>query len=351
VNWRRAIISLCVVIAILPRVARADIANDDLVQMWHQFLIPKTLHATMKCILDGRLDPFWNKKNIETYEFWMDGQKYRCLEKSDTGNGLSNDIRWNGELFQWFTIDTAALGYSKYPVQISAYYSNVPLLRPFQFLFPLGGSHRAEKLNWSDACSDETLKRLSQAHVVADLPGRVEAVFPGGLDQNGVAYTYHIEFAGVPEFLPTKITAITSAGVAIANTEITYKAIQCNTRFAYLPTWVQITARRPDNKLIFIQTCQLLSIEADKPIPPETFTIDFQKARTMRNMDPDRVESTVLDNANGAPPSKLANTSISKPEVVNAISWPVNWLVFAFCIIIIIVAVTVRTTAQKLKKQ
>jgi hypothetical protein len=336
---------LVVAVGILPGVVKADVANDNLVQMWHQFLVPKTLHATFKNVIDGCSDS-WDKKNIETYEYWMDGQKYRCLEKSENGNGLSQDIRWNGNLFQWFTIDSGTLCYSKHPAGATPYYSIVPILRPFQFLFPLGRLHIGEKLTWFEACNEKTRKRLSEARLISASPGRIEAVFPGGKDVYGIDYTYHIEFAGVPEFLPTKITAVSSAGVSTATTEIAYKPIECPAGIALLPSWIRVTCRDPNNDLLFIDTSTLVSMEADKPIPPEIFTIDFHKVKSTYDLDANSIKSTISQDSARLP---FRRPSMRKQEIATAKLWSVNWVVFA--LIVIIAGLVIRTALQKPKKR
>jgi len=283
---RRAILAMGIIL-FASRPGVADIVHDNLLKMADQYRLPRTVHATMDTFLEPKKTSFMGPTRRGTYECWVDGEKYRLAQLTVPPNSnFDNELRWDGERIQELGVDSSTLLISKNARRNTPSMSLLPLLRPFQFLFTDGGINRAVMLTWADASSEQTRARFAAARKIpSKKAGVLEAVYPGGKDYRGIDYVYHIEFGGTPAFMPSKIREVSSAGVDLLTAEITYRPIQCAAGQAYLPHSIHLTVRDPDNSELYVQTVTVTSIEVDKPIPPETFTVDFQTVRSVIDLD------------------------------------------------------------------
>jgi hypothetical protein len=194
---------------------------------------------------------------------------------------MSHDVRWDGQRFQWFNLADSTLVVSRKVEQKTPYIAEpIPLL-PVAFLNP-AGDDLGVKLSLTEVRSDQTLGRLPTAHFVVGNGGEVE--FPGGAIGK-TEFTYRIDFGTSPSYLPTKISRISSDGVELTTTELSYQPVQCASGTVYLPRWARMTNRTTDNRVFMVTTCTVTSIDADTIVAPETFTLNFQTAKTVLDMD------------------------------------------------------------------
>jgi hypothetical protein len=117
----------------------------------------------------------------------------------------------------------------------------------------------------------------------------------------------------MPTFLPTTISRVLSSGVTIAEDHIDYQAIQCpKGQVIYLPKSITEICHSDKNEPGPSYSSAITLIELDKPIPREMFTMDYQRARTI--LDIDTFEASAQEAAGGvaapAPPAALAQSPL-----------------------------------------
>jgi hypothetical protein len=156
-----------------------------------------------------------------------------------------------------------------------------PPLLPFTFLSG-GADDNYLRVSLDSLLSDTTLKRLAAIHVVGGDP--TEAESPGG-KLFGFDSTYRIRFGGKPSYLPTSISRVLSNGVTVGETDIAYQPVECGNSEIYLPQSVTMTSHDEKNEEGPSENLTVTSLELDKSIPREIFTMDYQRARTIIDMD------------------------------------------------------------------
>jgi hypothetical protein len=275
-------LTIAAFVALSAASARAD-APGDLIKFWEQYRLPRTLHCKTTTVIDFKSIPPGIVHVAGGDEYWMDGAKYRISVKADASvfNGMSHDVRWDGERFQDFNPAGSLLIVSKKFKQKTPYLSMPLPLVPFMFLNPTGPDDGV-KITFDELRGEPTRARLARARPVG--PGDSELSFPGGTYLN-LDCTYLIELNAAPPHGPAKITLRTSTGVDVAVMELTYKPVTCAAGVVYLADQVTTTSRTTDNRLMLSATATATVLEADTPIPAETFTIDYQTARRVIDVD------------------------------------------------------------------
>ena len=323
----RIVVVVNLVFAAACGAATSNDAEGRLAQLLKQYQLPRTLHCKVNSTTEYKIIPPGIFRVDGTQEFWVDGPKYRIAQVMNSSllAGMSHDVRWDGEQYQWFNLADATLIISKKPKQKMPYIGEpIPLL-PLGFLNP-GGDDLGVRLSLDELRGDEIRGRLADTHFVG--PDDRVAEFPGGTIED-TKTTYQIEFGASPNYLPTTIRRLSPDGVAIDTDEIEYQPTECTNGVIYLPSWARITNRTTDNRIYMVATFKVTMIEADIDIPPETFTIDFQTAKNVINTD--RFSHRVLSGQpKAAAPSdtatKLAGTDAShsaSSEPAQAVS-PMN---------------------------
>jgi hypothetical protein len=275
-----------------------------LLKFWEQYRLPRSLHCKVALSIDYKTIPPGIVRTDDTDEFWADGDKYRIVNQIDSAVhiGISHDVRWNGELFQTYNLLSGVLIVTKHPNQKTPYLAlPVPLI-PWAFLAPTGTSESV-KTTLADVRSDATRARRSDA-----IPTNADGTeFQFHIGQKfGVDCTYFIEFHGVPSFAPSRLTLRTAAGINLAISDFTYQPVHCAAGTVYLPSVITCNTRnllnRPEDTEIFTVT----EIDADKPIPAEIFTIDYQTAKRVIDLDSPSSPLTLYNPA--APPTGIPTT-------------------------------------------
>jgi hypothetical protein len=301
---------VCIAIANLFSLinCRAAVSTTDaegrLVQLLEQYQLPRTLHCKVTTKTQYKITPPGVFDVEGSQEYWVDGPKYRIVQLMNSSllEGMSHDVRWDGQQFQWLNLADSTLIISNKPRQKTPYIGEpIPLL-PLGFLNP-GGRDLGVRLSLDELRDEEIRNRLADAHWIG--ADRRVAEFPGGAI-GGMNTTYHIEFGGSPNYLPTTIRRMSPDGVALDTDEIEYEPVECTNGVLYLPNWARVTIRTTDNQIYMVATSKVTLIEPDNYIPPETFTVDFQTAKNVINID--RISRRVA--------------SIDKRDVVHAVIQP-----------------------------
>jgi len=170
---------------------------------------------------------------------------------------------------------------SRHASQKTPYIGEPMPLLPLEYLNP-PGNDLGVRLSLQELRGEKTRRRITSARYLT--PDHTVAEFPGGL-MGDTRYTYRIEFKGSPSFLPTTIRRVSSTGVELDTDEFRYRPVQCTAGTLYLPEWARLTDRTTDNRVALVSTWTAVLIQADVPIPTETFTIDFQMAKHVLNID------------------------------------------------------------------
>jgi hypothetical protein len=271
------------VLAAASSASAANEARDVLLRLLDQYRLPRTLHCKVVAEYDYKTIPPGLFHVEGTQEYWVDGPKYRILQLLNTAMfpGMSQDVRWDGDRFQWLNVADSTLIFSQHPMQKTPYIGvPIPLL-PLEFLNS-GGNDLSVKLPLDVLCSDQTRSRLSEAHLVK--PGDTEVQFPGG-KIGDTDFCYRIDFDGSPSYLPSAIKTLSASGVELASDEFSYQPVHCASGTLYLPQRVKMTDRTTDNRVFVVANFTVNLIEADVQIPPETFVVDFQSAKSVINLD------------------------------------------------------------------
>jgi hypothetical protein len=257
--------------------------QDALFQLLDQYRLPKTIHAKTTTVTDYKTIPPGIFHVEGSQEYWANGSKYRILQlmNSVVFPGMSHDLRWDGEHYQWLNVSDSTLIVSTESKQKTPFLAEpIPLL-PLEFLNP-GGDDLGLKLTLDEVRQDKIRERCGEARFLD--PDNSETVLPGGRIGD-FDTTYHLEFGDSPSYLPKIIRRFSSAGVELDTDEIRYRQVQCTGGAIYLPCWARMTDRTTDNRIDSVTTCTVTLIETDIDIPPELFTIDFQTARSVINID------------------------------------------------------------------
>jgi hypothetical protein len=213
----------------------------------------------------------------------VDGQKFRILQLMNSAMfpGMSHDLRWDGDHYQWCNVNDSTLIVSVRPSQKSSFIGEPMALLPLEFLNP-GGDDLGVKLSLDDLRSDEVRGDLASAHFTRSDGAELE--IPGG-SIGDMATTYCLEFAGSLPYLPTTIRRMSPDGVELETDEIKYQPVECTDGVIYLPYWACLTDRTNDGRVISVATWSVTLMNADRPIPSETFTIDYQTAKRVIDID------------------------------------------------------------------
>jgi hypothetical protein len=262
-----------------------------------QYRLPQTLHCKVVAVTEYKTIPPGIFRVPGSQEYWAEGSKYRILQLQDSSvfSGMSHDVRWDGYRFQWLNVADSTLFFSKRPQQITTYIGEPIALLPLEFLNPTG-EQTGEKLSLGELVSRDFSEQVSAAHFLNMDRHQIE--LPGG-DWGTLDYNYRIAFNGPQPFLPTTIKRITSDGIELTTDEISYRPVNCKAGVIYLPSTAKLTTRTTDNRTGFVETCTVSLIETDAPISPETFTLDFQTAKTVIDHDRpfERVSTPVASNS------------------------------------------------------
>jgi hypothetical protein len=283
---RRAFLTTVVVVlsaASACRAAQSVDTGDPIRRLVDQYRLLRTLHCKAVVAEDFKTIPPGIFHIDGTQEYWADGDKYRILQLKNTSMfpGTSHDVRWDGERFQWFNVADSTLIFSRKARQNTPYLAEPVALLPVAFLNP-AGDDVGVKLSLADLESDGVRSRLPKGHHVGT--DGTEFEFPGG-KIGPTDFTYRVDFGRSPSYLPTKIRRISSDGVELSTTELSYQAVSCAQGIVYLPRTAKLTNRTTDNRVIMVAAYSVSSIEADTAITPETFTLDFQTAKNVIDID------------------------------------------------------------------
>jgi len=248
-----------------------------------QYRLPKSLYCKAITVTDYKTIPPGLFHVEGTQEFWVAGSKYRILQlrNSMMYPGMSHDVRWDGEQFQWLDVGDGTLLFSSRSNQKTPYIAEPLPLLPLAFLNP-AGDRLGQKLSLHELLGARIRRELANANVVGS--GGSLCDFPGGR-MGDVGFKYRIAFEGSPAYLPTIISRVSSAGIELERDEIRYQPVQCAAGIFYLPKRARLTDRTTDGRIDVISTWTATSIEADISIAPETFTMDFQMAKHVLNID------------------------------------------------------------------
>jgi hypothetical protein len=258
-------------------------APDKLSRLLDQYRLPRTLHVKVSTATDYKTIPPGIFSIEGTQEYWVDGRKFRILQLMDSAMfpGMSHDLRWDGDHYQWLNVNDSTLLVSARPNQKSTFIGEPMPLLPLEFLNP-GGDNLGVKLSLDDLRCDDVRGDLASAHFTRSDGSELE--IPGG-SIGDMATTYRLEFAGSLPYLPTKLKRMSPDGVELATDEIKYQPVECTDGVVYLPYWTRLTDRTADGRIISVSTWTVSLMEADRPIPAETFTIDPQVAKLVLDMD------------------------------------------------------------------
>ena len=258
-------------------------SSDQLQLLLAQYRLPRTLHCLAKTVTDYEIIPPGLFHVEGTQEYWVDGPRFRILQLQESAMypGMSHDVRWNGELFQWLNVGDGTLVFSRH-LGLKTLFVGEPMpLLPLEFFDP-AGKNLGVRLSLAQLLSARTLSRLKLARFISSDHTVVE--FPGGM-MGDTPFDFHIEFKGSLSFLPTVIRRISASGVELDTNEIHYRPVQCSRGVLYLPDQVKMIDRTTDNRTVLISTWTAKYLEADVPIPTETFTVDFQMAKHVLDLD------------------------------------------------------------------
>jgi hypothetical protein len=269
--------------ATLCSAAEPTNALDQLSHLLDQYRLPRTLHVKVTTATDYKTIPPGMFHIDGTQEYWVDGQKFRILQLMNSAMfpGMSHDVRWDGDHYQWFNVNDSTLIVSVRPNRKISFIGEPMALLPLEFLNP-GGDNLGVRLSLDDLRSDEVRGDLASAHFTRSDGSELE--IPGG-SIGDMATTYHLEFAGSLPYLPTTIRRMSPDGVELDTDEIKYQPVECTDGVVYLPYWTCLTDRTTDGRVISVATWTVTLMEADRPIPPETFTIDYQTAKRVIDID------------------------------------------------------------------
>jgi hypothetical protein len=265
------------------RSSDAGDSQDLLSRLLDQYRLVQTVHVKTTTLTDYKTVPPGIFHVEGTQEYWADGSKFRILQllPSSVFPGMSHDVRWDGEHYQWFNVTDSTLIVSAKSQQRTPYLGEPIILLPVEFLNP-GGDDLGVKLSLDDLHSDEIRSHLREARITHSDP--VELTIPGDR-VGGFDIKYLLDYGGSPSYLPTTIHRISSGGVELDTDEIRYRPVHSGSADVYLPEWVQMTDRSTDNRVDSITTCTVTLIEVGVTIPPETFTIDYQTAKRVIDID------------------------------------------------------------------
>jgi hypothetical protein len=270
------------VVTLFPLTARSDMIHDNLQKLWSQYHRLGSIHFKARMTLKSD-DGHHSSQGTGSVEFWANGPNYRILQLVDDPlalPGMKHDVRWDGVHFQHFDLNGSTLFISKNPDQIAPYLGDNPLLFPFVFIYP---AVRGSLWRWADVCAAPTLDRIKslQLNTLADGQTGVR-----GTDEFGAPCTYVFEFGASPANLPTRIRAISAGGSVRLDEQITYGPIQSAGGTVYVAMSSKGVVYDPDTKKpVATGMYETTLLEAGAPIPAETFTVDYQKARNVVDLD------------------------------------------------------------------
>jgi hypothetical protein len=176
--------------------------NALLAGLLKQYQLPRTFHCEASIAHDFKMIPPGIVHVDGTQEYWADGGRYRILQVLDTPvfPGMSQDVRWDGNQFQWFSISDGTLIISRRAKQKTPYIAEpIPLL-PVSFLNP-SGDDLGIKLSLAELRTASAQGRLPKAHFVG--PDHSEIELPGGTI-GPTEFVFRIQFGGEPNYLPRK---------------------------------------------------------------------------------------------------------------------------------------------------
>ena len=295
-------VALSVTICSLGLAEPSGSTDEPLAQLLAQYQLPRTLHCKIATTTTYETIPPGLYTVAGWQEYWVDGPNYRVVQTMDSSVSpdMSHDVRWDGERFQWLNLADSTLIVSAKPRQKVPFIGEpIPLL-PLEFLNP-GGAELGVRLSLDELRGVETRSRLAEAHF--ETPDQTVAEFPGGAigDTDTI---YRMQFGGSTPYLPTLIKRLSSDGVAIDTDELEYEPVECTNGVIYLPSSGRISIRTMDNRPYMVMTFKAAVMEADIAIPPETFTVDFQRAKHV--IDIDRFSSPDVSENAGLPADRLS---------------------------------------------
>jgi hypothetical protein len=257
--------------------------NGPLQLLLDQYRLPDTLHIKVSTTTEYKIVPPGLFTIEGTQEYWAKGAKSRLSQKMNSAllPGMSHDVRWDGDHYQWFNTDDSTLIVSRNPRRKTSFVGEPLALLPLVFLNP-GGDQLGIKRTLDDLRGDDIRTMLELAHQPKSTGP--EWTFPGG-QFGDIDTTFHIELGESPAFLPKTIRRISTSGVALSTIELRYQAVDCIKGTIFLPFWATVTDRTSDNIVACVSTWKASVIEADVPIPPEQFTIDYQIASRVIDFD------------------------------------------------------------------
>ena len=283
--------------AMLFPVSRAS-AQGNLLRLLDQYRLPKTLHIKVTTSTDYQTIPPGIFHIDGTQEYWVDGPKFRLVQLMDSSMfpGMSHDLRWDGDHYQWFNVNDSTLVVSDQPKQKAPFIGEPMALLPLEFLNP-GGDDLGVKLSLDDLRTVQVHRSLESAPFARSINS--DLTIPGGTIGD-MDTTYRLEFSGSPSYLPTTLRRMSPIGIELDTDEIHYEPVECAGGVIYLPCWARLTDRTINGQVDSVATWTVTAMEADVPIPAETFTIDFQTAKRVIDINnPTRRISSVKVQAAG----------------------------------------------------
>jgi hypothetical protein len=294
--------------------ARADMSTNGIYLLWQQYCIPQTIHC--KATFSAKLTIGQTTQNSAgTYEYWRDGEKFRVLQLVDPSiaPNMRHDIRWDGQTLQWFDYSGSTLFTSespRHPVPVSG----IPLLQPFTFVQHYGADAGA-LVTWNEIASDATLKLISAGKPISANEWEI-----AGKDQFGNDCIYQLKSEGRADNLPTSLNAVTAGSGATSHDEFTYQSVPCGGTTIWVPKTIKTIFTDTKQQFVATSSCDITLVEAGAPIPPEEFTMDFQRARMV--VDLDRPAATASGSAAPASaPSPVPSIISVQPAPVMSDFW------------------------------
>ena len=280
-----------------------SIGNVDITRRFQklkgQYQSIDTVHVKSQIVIKtyfGRVqDPSSNDATVRDnhYESWANKEgNYRVNSFFYDANGNPTgtwEFAWNGNLFQLFDKRGLLFTYGKKEPEQNPCAPENPLFAQLLFLGRDDDNCRACILKLADVRNVELWERkTNSAKVVttsAQTPAQMVVEIPGGV-MDGRDFVFHVYFGDNPDYLPSKINWVDTAGDIICQTEISaYKAIDLNGKRTYWPKSVRHSGTDAQGNILVELHAEIEVCEINKDLPPDIFTIDFSLAEAVWDED------------------------------------------------------------------
>jgi thiol-disulfide isomerase/thioredoxin len=292
--------------------SQADPAYDKIVAAIAQYHQLHTIHCrvrTLESFPQAAMQDVW-----ETEEYWADDKgRYRILELPDDRKkmrGMTEDVRWNGQLFQRLDVQGRTL-FTSHHDRLGPFASEPIFLIPFFFLHG-GAENGYHPVTLESLFSDETLKRLKDLH--SPDPGGAVAEFPGGEWFGSKDTSCRLHFEASPALVPIKIERLYSNGHLGLEIGIAYQTVASAAGPIDLPKSVKEVGYDPDGNITAQATTTVNLLEIDQPIGDDIFTMTDPRARNVIDMDaPPPAPMAKLPKSSNLPPGPFVADYLSQP--------------------------------------